>query len=57
VTGVTLASLVGVAELAVGLGAAYAAYQMVAHGVPLWDALHEAEQEIVGREKAAAREK
>ena len=44
--GVALASFVGAAELAVGLGAAYVAYDVIARGVPLWDAIRAAEEEI-----------
>src|SRR5690349_19636531 len=43
---VAIASFVGAAELAVGVGAAYVAYDVVARGVPLWDAIRQAEEEI-----------
>jgi hypothetical protein len=46
--GVALASFVGAAELAVGVAAAYVAYNVIARGVPLWDAIRQAEQEIKG---------
>ncbi len=44
--GIGLASLVGAAELAVGVAAAYVAYDVIARGVPLWDAIKQAEEEI-----------
>jgi hypothetical protein len=44
--GVALASFVGAAELAVGVAAAYVAYDVIARGVPLWDAIKQAEDEI-----------
>lgn len=44
--GVGLASFVGAAELAVGVAAAYVAYDVIARGVPLWDAIKQAEEEI-----------
>lgn len=46
VAGVGIASLVGAAELAVGIAAAYVAYDVIARGVPLWDAIREAEEEV-----------
>jgi hypothetical protein len=44
--GVAVASLVGAAELAVGVAAAYVAYDVIARGVPLWDAIKQAEDEV-----------
>ncbi len=44
--GVGVAVLVGAAELAVGVAAAYVAYDVVARGVPLWDAIRQAEQPV-----------
>ena len=41
VVGVGIASLVGAAELAVGVAAAYVAYDVIARGVTLWDAIRE----------------
>jgi hypothetical protein len=41
---VGIASLVGAAELAVGVAAAYVAYDVIARGVTLWDALREVEK-------------
>jgi hypothetical protein len=46
--GVVVASFVGAAELAVGVAAAYVAYNVIARGVPLWDAIRQAEEEIKG---------
>jgi hypothetical protein len=46
VAGVGLAVAVGAAELAVGVAAAYVAYDVIARGVPLWDAIHEAEKKV-----------
>jgi len=46
VAGLVLASTVGAAELAVGVAAAYVAYDVIARGVPLWDAVRQAEEEI-----------
>jgi hypothetical protein len=46
VAGIVLASMVGAAELAVGVAAAYVAYDVIARGVPLWDAIRQAEKEI-----------
>ena len=46
--GVAIASLVGAAELAVGVAAAYVAYDVIARGVPLWDAIKQAEEEVKG---------
>jgi hypothetical protein len=46
VVGVGIASLVGAAELAVGVAAAYVAYDVIARGVPLWDAIREAEKKV-----------
>ncbi|MBV8773061.1 MAG: hypothetical protein JO166_12155 [Deltaproteobacteria bacterium] len=45
-SGIALASFVGAAELAVGVAAAYVAYDVIARGVPLWDAIKQAEEEI-----------
>jgi len=45
---VAIASLVGAAELAVGVAAAYVAYDVIARGVPLWDAIKQAEEEVKG---------
>jgi hypothetical protein len=47
--GIALASVVGVAELAVGVAAAYVAYDVIARGVPLWDAIRQAEREVQGK--------
>ena len=44
--GIAIASFVGAAELAVGVGAAYVAYDVIARGVPLWDAIREAAEKI-----------
>jgi len=38
-------SLVGAAELAIGVAAAYVAYDVIARGVTLWDAIREDEKE------------
>lgn len=46
VAGIGLASLVGAAELAVGVAVAYVAYDVIARGVPLWDAIRQAEEEV-----------
>ena len=43
--GVGIASLVGAAELAIGVAAAYVAYDVIARGVTLWDAIREDEKE------------
>ena len=44
--GVAIASIVGVAELAVGLAAAYVAYAIIARGIPLRDTIKQAEEEV-----------
>jgi hypothetical protein len=46
-TGVAIACVVGAAELAVGVAAAYVAYDVIARGVPLWDAIKQAEEEVI----------
>ena len=46
-TGVAIACVVGAAELAVGVAAAYMAYDVIARGVPLWDAIKQAEEEVI----------
>jgi hypothetical protein len=46
VVGLGLAVAVGAAELAVGVAAAYVTYHLVARGVPLWDAIRDAEEKI-----------
>jgi hypothetical protein len=45
--GVAIACVVGAAELAVGVAAAYVAYDVIARGVPLWDAIKQAEEEVI----------
>ena len=44
--GIGIASLVGAAELVVGVAAAYVAYDVIARGVPLWDAIRQVEEEV-----------
>lgn len=46
VVGVGVASAVGAAEIAVGVAAAYVAYDVIARGVPLWDAIRQAEKQV-----------
>ena len=46
IAGVAVAASVGAAEIAVGVVAAYVAYDVIARGVPLWDAIGQAEKEV-----------